>query len=118
PWRATRRRPRTQSRPEERRGRAVASCGHLRVRDLLLQRIEDVRDLLVHDRLEDALPHAPDRPGDVDVGDPVHLRSIALDRLEMELRVHPDDRADALALRAQLRVLDRARLDLLELELQ
>ena len=36
----------------------------------------------------------------------------------MELGLHADDRADALALGAQLRVLDRPLLELLELELE
>src|SRR5215813_12757154 len=110
---------RSRSPTARRRGRrresTAASRRHLRVRDLVLEGAEHVRNLLVDDRLEDALAHAADRARDMDVGDPLHARAVALERCEVELGVHPDDRAHALAARVQLRVLDRALVGLLEL---
>src|SRR6266536_1115766 len=96
---------------------AFLRAAALRLGDLGLERVQDVSDLLVDDRLEDPLPHAPDRAGDADVRLPAHVRPFAV-RCEVELGLHRDDRADALALRAQLRVFDRSLLDLLELEVE
>ena len=64
-------------------GTALRACGRrrppgrLRVLHLLVERAQDVVDLLVHDRLEDALPHRADGPGDPNVRLPVHLRPVA-----------------------------------------
>src|SRR6185312_11543674 len=46
-----------------------------RVLDFAVERGEDVRDLLIDDRLDHALPHRADRAGDLDVGRPLHQRA-------------------------------------------
>ncbi len=81
--------------------------------DALLERFEHLRDLLVHDRLQDALAHRADRAGDLDVGLPRHRRPLARLR-EGERRGHVHERADALALRPHGRELRLALLELLE----
>src|SRR6188474_1638330 len=86
-----------------------------RFRDLLLERPEHVADLLVDDRLQHALAHRAHRPGDLDVGLPAHRGPGARFR-EVELGLHVHDRADAVALRVQLRELRRALLDLVEVD--
>src|SRR5439155_18602715 len=67
--------------------------------------------------LEDPLAHAPDLAGDADVGGPLHGRVVAVAG-EVELGVHRDDRAHALTLGGESRVLDRPLIGLLEPELQ
>src|SRR2546430_2377524 len=68
-----------------------------RLLHLLVERVEDVGDLLADDRLQHTLPHRPDRPRDRDVGLPVHLRRPA-DRRKLELGLHAHDRPDPVAL--------------------
>src|SRR5207244_12238453 len=45
-----------------------------RLLHLLVERVEDVGDLLADNRLQHTLPHRPDRPGYRDVGLPAHQR--------------------------------------------
>ena len=75
--------------------------------------VEDVPDLLVDQRLQHALPHRPDRAGDLDVRLPCHRGRVALTG-QGERRRHVHHRADALALAVQRRVLERPLLELLE----
>ena len=84
-----------------------------RFRDALFERCEHLRDLLVHDRLQHALPHGADGPRDLDVGLPGH-RGAAAGLGERERRRHVHQRADALALRAHRRELGLALLEPLE----
>jgi hypothetical protein len=82
-------------------------------RDAFLERREHLRDLLVHDRLQDSLPHGPDRPRDLHIGLPGHRSSLT--RLgERERRGHVHERADALALRPHRCELEWSLLELLE----
>jgi hypothetical protein len=86
-----------------------------RLADLLLERRQHVADLLVDDRLQHALPHRADRPGDLHVRLPAHRRPGARLR-QVELRLHVHDRADAVPLRIQRSELGLAFLDLLEVD--
>src|SRR6266516_6950476 len=84
-----------------------------RLLHLLVERVEDVGDLLPDDRLQHALPHRPDRPGDRDVCLPAHQR-LGAGRGELKLGLHAHDRPDAVALGLEACVLGRALLRLLE----
>src|SRR3954471_47900 len=57
-----------------------------RVLDFAFERGEDVRDLLVDDRLDHTLPHRADRPGDLHVGGPFHERAGSVCVGEVERR--------------------------------
>ena len=54
---------------------------------LRLERREHVPDLLVDDRLQHALAHRADRPGDLDVGRPLHRACASPSPLERERRL-------------------------------
>src|SRR3989442_887856 len=84
-----------------------------RLLHLLVERVEDVGDLLADNRLQHTLPHRPDRPGYRDVGLPAHQR-LGAGRGELKLGLHAHDRADAVALGFEARVLRRALFGLLE----
>src|SRR5262245_20159721 len=86
----------------------------LRGRDALLERLEHLRDLLVHDRLEHALAHRADRPGDLDVCLPRHRGASPVAVGERERRRQVHERAHALPLGAHRRELGLALLELLE----
>src|SRR3954453_6989088 len=81
--------------------------------DLALERAEHLLDLLVDDRLQHALAHRADGAGDADVGLPGHRRVLAL-AAQGERGLHVHERADALALGAHRRVLERALVEILE----
>src|SRR3954465_15022146 len=87
-----------------------------RVLDFALERSEDVRDLLVDDRLDHALPHRADRPRDLHVGRPLHLGAGAL-VAQVELRDHVHHRPDALTLDLHRSVLELSLLGLLHVDL-
>src|SRR4051812_34072776 len=96
-------------------GRGDGALGLLRRRGLLhllFEGRQDVLNLLVDDRLEDALPHRPDRAGDAPVGLPVHLRPACL-VAEVERGRHAQDRPDAVTLDRQARELRLTLLGLL-----
>src|SRR3954452_10840276 len=78
---------------------------------LALERREDVRDLLVHDRLQHPLAHRADRPRELDVGGPFH-GCATVDLCEVERRLHRQHRSDAMPLDVERRVLGRTLLDL------
>src|SRR5262245_38937227 len=71
--------------PQPRVSRRLLSLSVAGLRHLRFERREHLLDLLVHDRLEHPLPHAPDRPGDPDVRLPGHRRP-AVGLAEAELR--------------------------------
>src|SRR5262245_4075314 len=82
-------------------------------RNALLERGEDVSDLLVDDRLQDPLAHRADGTGDADVGLPGHRRA-AVGLGERERRRHVHHRPDAGAFRVHRRELGRPLLEPLE----
>ena len=73
----------------------------------------DVPDLLVDDRLQDALAHRADRAGDLHVRLPRHRGRLPLAG-ERERRRHVHQRADALPLRVERGELERPLLELRE----
>src|SRR3954467_8420049 len=93
--------------------RRSSSC--LRLLHLLVERTENLRDLLVDDRLEHTLPHRSDGTEDVDVRFPVHFRpAVRLAQAERGVPVHA--RPAALPLRVPLGDLGLAPLHLLEVD--
>src|SRR3954451_20813365 len=91
------------------------SCSCLRLLHLVVERTENLRDLLIDDRLEHALPHRSHGTEDVDVRFPVHFRP-AVRLAQAERGVHVHDRADAVPLGVQLGELGLALLHLLEVD--
>src|SRR5258708_2071813 len=73
--------------------------------------------LLVHDRLQDALPHRPHGACDLHVRSPFHLRAAALSVAELERRLHVHHRAHALALDVHRGELELALLGRLHVDL-
>ena len=95
--------------------RSLGARGGERLADSLLEGAEHLVDLLPDDRLQHALAHRPDRPGDRDVRRPEHAGA-GLGVLERERGLHVHHRPDALALRVQARELELALLRLLEVD--